>query len=37
VREVFAKVMNRFAELAKKNPDKLKNAAAFEKQLCLYW
>jgi amidophosphoribosyltransferase len=26
VREVFAKVMNRFSELAKKNPDKLKNA-----------
>jgi amidophosphoribosyltransferase len=26
VREVFAKVMNRFAEMAKKNPDKLKNA-----------
>jgi amidophosphoribosyltransferase len=26
VREVFAKVMNRFAELAKKNPEKLKNA-----------
>ena len=26
VREVFAKVMSRFAELAKKHPDKLKNA-----------
>ena len=26
VREVFAKVMNRFSELAKKHPDKLKNA-----------
>jgi len=26
VREVFAKVMSRFTELAKKNPDKLKNA-----------
>ena len=26
VREVFAKVMNRFADMAKKNPDKLKNA-----------
>lgn len=26
VREVFAKVMNRFTEIAKKNPDKLKNA-----------
>lgn len=26
VREVFAKVMSRFSEIAKKNPDKLKNA-----------